>query len=257
MLFDQGKLEKMTIRAFLPTNGSADPPQLSDAPEDTYVVQVNPSTYTLNQPLDYACRQAQGTSGSDAVFSKSPPRTLNFTFLFDGTGVVPPPPATLSGVPLAGAIASALGDDEEFVVTDEIAKFNHVVYAYQGGAHRPRKVQLLWGTLTFPCALTSASYEYKLFKPDGTPLRAAATCAFREAVTDSERAHAEANSSADLTHLREVREGDRLPLMAHDVYGDPKYYLAVARHNKLVNFRRLRSGVRLELPRLADKRARA
>jgi hypothetical protein len=225
------------------------------------VVQVNPSTYTLNQRLDYAldydaCRQAQGTSGSDAVFSKSPPRTLNFTFLFDGTGVVPPPPAALSGVPLAGAIASALGDDEEFVVRDEIAKFNHVVYAYQGGVHRPRKVQLLWGTLTFDCALTSLSYEYKLFKPDGTPLRATATCAFREAVTDSERAHAEANSSADLTHLREVREGDRLPLMAHDVYGDPKYYLAVARHNKVVNFRRLRPGVRLELPRLADKGAR-
>src|SRR5688572_28676792 len=100
MLFDQGKLEKMTIRAFLPTTRAEDVPKLSDAPEDSYVVQVNPSSYTLNQTLDYSDRQAQSASASDAVFTRSPARTVNFTFVFDATGVIPPPPSALSGVPL-------------------------------------------------------------------------------------------------------------------------------------------------------------
>ena len=140
---------------------------------------------------------------------------------------------------------------------NEIDKFNHVVYDYEGEIHRPRKLLLVWGVLSFTCVLTSVSYEFKLFKPDGTPLRVHATCAFQEAMTDSERELAEANSSPDLNHLREVRAGDKLPLMAHEVYGDSKHYLAVARHNKIVNFRRLKRGARLVMPRLDSKEVKA
>jgi hypothetical protein len=256
MLFDQGKLEKMTVRAYQATAQADEVPQISEAPEDSYVVQVNPSSYTLNQTIDYTSRKAQGASASEAVFTRSPARTVSFTFVFDGTGVVPPPASALSGVPLAGAIASALSDDEEFVVMDEIGKFNHVVYTYSGQIHRPRKVLLLWGSLSLSCALTSLTYDFKLFRPDGTPLRATANCTFQEAISEVEREHAEANSSPDLTHIRQTREGDRLPLMVHDIYGDPKYYVAVARHNRLINFRRLEAGTRIELPRLASPGAR-
>ena len=116
---------------------------------------------------------------------------------------------------------------------------------------------LVWGELSFSCVLTSVSYEFKLFNPDGTPLRANANCAFQEAMTDAERELAEANSSTDLNHLREVREGDKLPLMSHKVYGDAKHYLAVAHHNMIVNFRRLKPGARLEMPRLISKETKA
>ena len=255
MLFDQGKLEKMTIRAFRPTTCPDDVPQLSDDPKLTYVVQINPASYTFNRRLNYAERQGQGDSASDAVFSSGQPTTMNFNFVFDATGVVPRP-SELGDIPLAGAIASAL-TDEEYVVMDEIEKFSHVVYDYSGEIHRPRKLLLVWGVLSFTCALTSVSFEFKLFKPDGTPLRAQATCAFQEALTDCERELAEANSSPDLTHLREVREGDKLPLMSHQVYGDSKYYIAVARHNKIVDFRRLKPGARLAMPRLDSKGVKA
>jgi nucleoid-associated protein YgaU len=256
MLFDQGKLEKMTIRAFKPTTQIREVPQLSDAPEDSYVVQVNPSSYSLKQTIDYAKKKAQGTSGSDAVFNRSPARTVGFSFVFDATGVVPPPPSALTGIPVVGAIASALSDEEEYVVWEEIAKFDHVVYDYDGEMHRPRKVQLLWGSFSFSGALTELTYEFKLFRPDGTPLRATADCAFRGWLTDFQRALIEDKRSADLTHLRQVREGDRLPLMAHAVYGDPRHYIEVARHNRLVNFRRLAAGARIELPRLEGQETR-
>jgi hypothetical protein len=249
MIFDQGKLEKMILRAYKPVTGAGEVPQISDAPEDSYVVQVNPSSYAIQQTIEYSDNQAQGTKGNDGTFAQSPPREMSFTFLFDATGVVPPPPTPLTGIPIAGAIAAAL-TSEDFVISDEIDKFNHVVYDYVGEVHRPRRILLLWGALGFTCVLTAVTFDFKLFRPDGTPLRATAACTFREAIPDSQRVLEEANSSPDLTHLRQVRDGDRLPLLAQEIYGDPRHYLALARHNGLVNFRKLQPGTDLQLPRL-------
>jgi hypothetical protein len=249
MLFDQGKLEKLTIRAFKPSASPDEPPQPSDDPEDTYVVQVNPSSYTLDHRLNYAHHRGQGASASEAVFSDSPPVNLQFEFLFDGTGVVPAP-SELGDIPLVGAIASALSPDEPYVVMDEIKKFNALVYRYEGEIHRPRYLLLTWGNLVFSCVLSSVAYRFTLFKQDGTPLRAVATCNFCESVPDAERVRKENASSPDLTHLRDVREGDTLPLLAHRIYGNPALYLEVARANKLVNFRRLRPASRLSFPPL-------
>ena len=252
MLFDQGKLEKLTLRAFKPSASPDDPPQPSDAPEDTYTVQVNPSSYTLSQLLNYSYHRGQGFSASEAVYSDSPPVNLQFEFLFDGTGVVPPP-SQLGDIPLVGAIVSALSADEPFVVMDEIKKFNALVYNYVGEIHRPRQLLLIWGTLVFSCVLSSLNYRFTLFKQDGTPLRAVATCTFCESVPDAQRVRKENASSPDLTHLRDVREGDTLPSLAYEIYGKPELYLEVARVNKVINFRRLRSASRLSFPPLDKK----
>jgi hypothetical protein len=255
MLFDQGRLEKLTLRAFKPAASPNDRPQVSDAPEDSYTVQVNPSSYSLNHLLNYSYHRGQGFSGSEAVYSDSPPVHLEFEFLFDGTGVVPKP-STLGDIPLVGAIASALSGDEPFVVMDEIKKFNALVYEYSGEIHRPRQVLLVWGKLAFPCVLTSVAYRFTLFKEDGTPLRAVAKCSFCESMPRAERELRNNARSPDLTHLRDVRDGDTLPLLAHEIYGNAQLYLEVARANKLVNFRRLRPASRLSFPPL-DKQGDA
>ena len=252
MLFDQGKLEKLTLRAFKPSVHPDDLPQPSDAPEDTYVVQVNPSSYSLDRLLNYSRHQGQGFSASEAVYADSAPVTLQLDFLFDGTGIVPPP-AQAGDVPLVGAITSPLSRSDGYVVMDEIKKFNALVYDYDGSIHRPRALLLVWGSLVFPCVLTSLSYEFTLFRPDGTPLRAVATCAFCESMPDAERLRKENASSPDLTHLRDVRDGDTLPLLAYQIYGDAGLYLEVARVNKLVNFRRLRVATRLAFPPLKSQ----
>ncbi len=254
MLFDQGKLEKMTIRAFLPTTSKDDPPQVSDAPEDTYVVQVNPNKYKLDHQLAYAYQQGQGFSVKDPAYSHSQPITMQFEFLFDGTGVVPPP-SELGDIPLVGAIASALSGRRDYKVMEEIGKFNRLVYKVDGNEHRPRKVLLVWGALVFPCILASVNYRFTLFKPDGTPLRAVASCSFREYQTCAEQAKKNNLRSPDLTHRREVKEGDTLPLMAHRIYGDAGLYLEVARANNLVNFRRLQPGSRVVFPPI-DKQSK-
>ena len=248
-LFDSGKLDKLTLRALKPSANPKEPPQPSDAPEDTYTVQVNPSSYTLARKLNYTYHRGQGFSASEAVYTDSPPVNLQFEFLFDGTGVVPKP-SKLGDVPLVGAIASVLSPDKPFVVMEEIAKFNKLVYDYAGKIHRPRQLLLVWGTLVLPCVLTSLNYRFTLFKPDGTPLRAVASCTFCESVPEALRVRKENAGSPDLTHLRDVKDGDTLPILAYEIYGDAQLYLEVARVNKLVNFRRLRSASRLSFPPL-------
>lgn len=58
---------------------------------------------------------------------------------------------------------------------------------FKGDHHEPRYVKLVWGTLLFKGRLTSLKIDYKLFKPDGTPLRAVVNCSFTDAIDDELR----------------------------------------------------------------------
>ena len=250
-LFGTGKLEKMIIRAYRPTVNAGDPPELSDAEEDKYMVQVNPESYRVNYQINYDRTTAPGNSGSEARYTSTAPPSLEFDFLFDATGVIPPPAGPLDGIPIAGAIAGLFSDEEEFEVMNELQKFAHVVYDYSGEEHRPRRVQLTWGKLTFDGVLSSLAIHYKLFKPDGTPLRAEAKAAFDGTISDMLRETGERNSSPDMTHVKTVLAGDTLPLLTHRIYGKPGLYVEVARANKIFNFRRLREGTSVSFPPVA------
>ena len=119
---------------------------------------------------------------------------------------------------------------------------------YDGDIHEPRDVLLLWGTLSFLGKLTSLQFNYKLFQPDGTPVRVIATAAFSETIDDALREALKKANSPDLTHIRKVEAGDTLSLMTYKIYGDASYYLEVARVNKLINFRNLEPGTEIFFP---------
>jgi hypothetical protein len=249
--FESGKLEKMIIQALT----TDEPPEVSRADEDKYMVQVNPESYKIQYQVNYDHQPAHGTSGSEARFANASPPTLEFEFLFDGTGVIPATAGPLDNVPIAGAVAGLLSGGEEYDVSRELHRFAHVVYDYSGSEHQPRRVRLVWGTLSFDGVLSSLSVDYKLFRPDGSPLRAVARATFTGTIADRLRELKENNSSPDLTHLRTTVAGDKLPLMAHRIYRNPKYYLEVARTNELYNFRALRDGTRISFPPV-DKKSR-
>jgi nucleoid-associated protein YgaU len=125
------------------------------------------------------------------------------------------------------------------------------VTGYNGNIHRPNYLKVVWGTLQVKrCVLKSASIAYKLFKPDGIPLRAIITANFTDNSDDTTRVAMAQDSSPDLTHVRLVKSGDTLPKMCYDIYGDPGYYLDVAMANKLNNFRNLQTGTKIFFPPL-------
>ena len=100
----------------------------------------------------------------------------------------------------------------------------------------------------FKGVLTEMDITFKLFKPDGTPLRATASAKFTGFIEDNLRVAMENNTSPDLTHVRIVKEGDTLPLMSQRIYGDSKYYLEVAKANKITIFRKLKVGQLIFFP---------
>src|SRR5689334_22100745 len=241
-----GELKKLKIKAI--ENGVA-----TTNPDLMYDALVNPETYTVRHRVEYnPTPPAAGATGKDQQYNYTPPPTLQFDFIFDSTGVIPKPlggiAGALSGIPIAGAIAGALAGGEKYDLMKEVEKFKRVVYDYNSTAHEPRRLQLLWGTLFFEGVLTSLQFNYKLFQPDGTPIRMVATAAFSGTIEDDLRVAKEKSNSPDLTHVRVVKQGDTLPLMAYRIYGDPAYYLEVARVNKLSNFRNLQQGMKIKFP---------
>ena len=245
--------DKLKIIAY---KGAGKKQNLSTNPEDSYMALVNPETYSIQYQVVLNSRRVPGNAGSNPNYVYTPVPSLQFEFLFDATGVVPKPNTlgVIGDIPLVGAVAGAISNivspAEKYEVMKEIDKFKQVLFTYQGEQHKPNNLQILWGKLIFDCKLTSLNLHFKLFKPDGTPLRATATATFTGFDTDKLRVAAQGDNSPDLTHIRQVTEGDTLPLMTYKIYGDASYYLEVARVNNLTNFRNLKVGDRIKFPPL-------
>ncbi|MBV9773842.1 MAG: hypothetical protein JO040_07825 [Gemmatimonadetes bacterium] len=217
----RGTLEKLLIKAF----ESAD---FSGSAIGEFEAFVNPNEITLAYEMEYDAAQGQGTTGSRMNFKKVKPGDMSLTFFIDGTGA--------NGHPVD--------------VQQKIESFQTVT-GYNGNIHRPNYLKVVWGTLQVKrCVLKSASIAYKLFKPDGVPLRAVITANFTDSSDDQTRVAMAQDQSPDLTHVRLVKAGDTLPALCARIYGDPAYYLEVARANGIDHFRRLVPGTRIVFPPL-------
>jgi nucleoid-associated protein YgaU len=198
-----------------------------------FTVLLNPADIKHTRSISYDKKKALGQPAVDPKFSAVEAEKLSFALLLDGTGAVP-----------LGASETRLD------VKTQLEKLNRVVYQYDGSQHQPGHVRLLWGTLIFFGRMESMSIHYTLFKPSGDPLRAKVDLSFVGAMSKAETELVSNLSSPDLSHRVEVREGDTLPLLCNRIYGDPGYYLEVARVNGLTHFRDLRPGGKLHFPPL-------
>jgi hypothetical protein len=196
---------------------------------------VNPSELSLARRTDYGGCVPMGDTGSGRKFSKVQPDTLDFTTVFDGTGVIPIP----SDIDLPPE------------VDDQLDKLSGVVYTYNGQDHEPNVVQILWGRLMFYGRLTSFDIDYTLFRPSGASLRAKVKMSFQRYKNVQEASLEADQSSPDLSHAVVVKDGDTLPLLCHRIYGDSSYYVDVARFNGLHAFRMLKPGLVLHFPPLS------
>lgn len=223
-----GELKKMILYAY-------NNPELSKQHQvgDPFVAMINPETYTLETKMEFRNAQGQGTTGSQQPFELKLPEELSFEFLFDNTGII-------NGKPKEN-------------LSQDIQDFAIFLMGYDGETHEPKFFKLVWGTLLFKGRCTALAINYKLFNPDGAPIRAICKVTFKEFKEENLRVAEENNQSADLTHRRLVLKGDTLPLMCYRIYGDARYYLQVAQVNQLMNYRNLQPGQEIFFPPLATK----
>lgn len=218
---DRGTLEKVLIKAYEKSD-------YSGKSIGEFKAYVNPNEITLSYEIEYDSTQGAGTTNSRMSFKKVKPGDLSLTFFIDGTGA-------------NGHLVD---------VQKEVEKFQTVT-GYNGKIHRTSYLKVMWGKLQIKrCVLKSASIAYKLFKPNGVPLRAVITANFTANSDDKTRQAIAQDQSSDLTHVRLVKAGDNLPTLCYELYGDPRYYLKVARANRLDSFRNLTPGMKIFFPPL-------
>ncbi|MEO7997238.1 MAG: hypothetical protein ABI852_07310 [Gemmatimonadaceae bacterium] len=218
-----GRQEKLVIKAYQAEDYSGQAVSQFEA-------FLNPGEITFAYEIDYAAQQGLGTTNTRANFLRVKPGDLTIAFFLDGTGA-----------------SGQLMD-----VTQAVAQFQ-LVTGYTGDEHRPHYLTVGWGTLPIrKCVLKSASIAYKLFRPDGSPLRAVISATFTERVDDQTRVAVTGDKSPDLTHVHLVKAGETLPALCQKFYGDVAYYTDVAAFNKLNNFRQLEPGIRLIFPPLRN-----
>lgn len=224
-----GRLEKMLILAFA-SSEDAERGGTFEAKE-RFEALINPETYTLEYKVKTAEGQGQGTSGAQSKFAYTMPQELSFDFLFDNTGLID-------------------GSPKPDGIFDDVNAFRDLLTKYRSDSHEPYHLKLVWGNLIFKGRAVEVGITYKLFNPDGQPIRAVVRAKFQGSIEEKKRLSVEDRHSPDLTHRRTVKPGDTLPFMCFEVYGDPRHYLFVAASNDLVDFRALPVGRALVFPPL-------
>jgi len=228
-----GKLDKMQLQAY------ADE-AFSEKKGDPFTVLINPESYTIKYRVEQTESQGQGTSHPQLHFNKILAQDIHFDFVFDSTGVVTEP--SLINIGIVNPFAQT-GN-----VIEQIELFKQLMLYYQSETHRPNFIALKWGTLLFKGQMTSMDIDYKLFKPDGTPIRAMAGVDFKGFIEEDLRVALENSLSPDITHERVFNANDRFDLLVNSIYKSQQYYINVAKVNQLSGFRKIEKGTKLFFP---------
>jgi hypothetical protein len=217
-----GLLVKLTITPFEDSENI----QVGSAAGSPWVAQFNPESLTVDHDIEYGPDEpAQGDVAGEAKFKGIKPRTFSFDFLLDGTGASGPPMDVLAQLTLFRQTTGFLGK-----------------------THQPHFLVISWGAFIATCVLESFSVTYKLFRPEGTPLRATLSAKFREHTSEKLKELVKNLSSPDISHAHLVKEGEHLSLITYQVYKDPAYYYQVAEANNLNTLRVIQPGKTLHMP---------
>ena len=206
-----------------------------------YSPAYNPTSFSVSYSTSYDAGQKTETADTSKKFNKVNPQTLTMELFFDGTGASP------SSTDLTSKVTNALGVGSVNTVDAQIAAFLKLA-KIDGEEHQPPFVMVIWGTFIMTGVLTSANVTYKMFAPNGRPLRATMNITIQENVSLDLLGKILKLFSPDLSKSIVVKEGDTLPLLCAQEYNDASLYVKIAEVNNLKNYRKLKQGMELLFP---------
>ena len=113
----------------------------------------------------------------------------------------------------------------------------------------PPEIEFEWSTFTFKAVLCDLSIKFTLFDKDGKPVRAEATVSFTHTIDYYTTAPQNPTSGGGPPlEIHKVIHGDRLDLIAADVYGDATLWRQIATFNNIRHPKRLRPGQQITIP---------
>lgn len=240
-MLEMGKIEKMYIEAY-PDNTFSPDRRLTIQGTSRFTLLMNPETISRKYGIEYVDDQRNGTA-NPGKYWRSKPEEFKLDILFDSTGVIRD-----AGI-LPDRVVNPF-DDSNKDVTAQIQLLKDFCYHFDGEIHRPHYIKICWGTedFLFKGAITALDTDYKLFRPDGKPIRAVVHLSIISALDESQARRLEDARSPDITHQRIFKAGDRYALLVNKIYNDPNYYIDVAKANKMPGFRKIAQGTKINFP---------
>ncbi len=203
-------------------------------------VYFNPTEYSISKSNEWKYDKVKGNSLPEAQFGGGNPRELSLNLMLD---------------------ASLLGKDAHVRgLTNDLFKMMEVKEGQKAGdpGAVPPFVTFTWGKeTTFKAVCTQLTVAFKLFRPNGDPIRADVKMTLKQAAPASTASSTGANlgtnptTRANAGHgVHMVKDGDTLPSIAYQAYGDATVWRAIADVNGIENPLHLRRGRPLSLPKL-------
>ena len=201
---------------------------------ETIPVLFNPREYSIAKTNAWTFKPVVGSTVPPAQYGGGNPRTL-----------------TLNGLLLDKSLAGPNGNVKA-IVEKLFGLMATASGAGAGGADAvPPFVTFAWGAnVTFKAVITSLTVAYKLFQPNGDPIRADVNMALTEAEQTEVAAQNPTTRAQAGLGVHTVRDGDSLQSIAYRSYGDATQWRVIARANGIDNPLKLRSGALLDVPRL-------
>lgn len=199
----------------------------------------NPYEYTLSKSNSFKeQKSANGKNSPKAELSKAGAQTLKLSLIFDTYGT---------------------GEDVS-LTTDKLWKFMRVADDARPDKrpkdkHDKREVPLVafqWGVFFFVSYITNMSQKFTLFTREGIPVRAKVDVTFTQYTDIDDRRTAPfqnpTSGGGPINRMHRVVAGDRLDLIAHEVYRDAAKWRLLADYNQVTDPLNLRPGEMLTIP---------
>ena len=203
-------------------------------------VLFNPTEYSISKSNEWKYEKVTGTAFTPPQFGGGNPRELTLNLLLDAS------------------LLSKTAHVRD--VTNDLFKMMEVKEGQTAGDSGavPPFVTFKWGReTTFKSVCTSLTVAYKLFRPNGDPIRADVKMTLKQAEAASTASSTGANRGTNPTTranaghgVHTVKDGDSLPSIAYEAYGDATVWRSIADANGIENPLHLRRGRALSLPRL-------
>ena len=229
-----GKLERARIYV-LPGSGAGKKKENADSAID---VCFNPKEYSLEKSVEWDAEKAF-SDAPQPEFKAPKPMTLSVTLQFDTY-------------------------EERVSVRDKwVRKIERLAFMTQPmpkdptqssktdkQKYRPPVILFVWGRFTFKGVVESLSQKYTMFLSDGTPVRAECALKIRNVLDDKIDKGEEQSFSVQSKEGApyQVKEGDRLDLIAAERLGDAGRWPEIAALNDIVDPATMDGKKQLKMP---------
>lgn len=189
----------------------------------------NPYEYRVSKTNSFSQRPQNDSDVTQAEFQSAGPQTLTLSLYFD----------------------TYEKKEDVSQVTRKLWQFMETKSQPTSGRGQkipPPQVAFEWGVFRFVAYITNMTQTFTLFKHDGTPVRARVEVTFTQYIDVDDYDRQNSIGGTFYEQAWRVTTGDRLDIIAGEVYGDPHKWRLIANRNHITNPYDLRPGQILQIP---------